>query len=79
MTEEKDFARRFHFYFNLVMMVIYTLVGVLLIFILRFESLPSLNTKMIGGVLLLYGIYRGYRLYKENASRKQEDQKHADW
>lgn len=57
------------------MIAIYALVGVLLIFILRFDSLPALNTKMIGGVLLLYGIYRGYKLFKENASTQKDRNK----
>ena len=73
--EQKNFAGRFHFYFNLIMIAIYALVGVLLIFILRFDSLPELNTKMIGGVLLLYGIYRGYKLLKEHASTKKDRNK----
>ena len=49
------------------MISLYAFGGVLLLFILRFESLPVFNTKMIGGALLLYAVYRGYKLYKNYA------------
>jgi hypothetical protein len=50
------------------------LAGVLLLFILQFDQLPSLNTKVIGGVLLLYAVYRGYKLYKEYSSKTEANQ-----
>jgi hypothetical protein len=79
MTDQKSFASRFHLWFNIIMMTIYALVGILLLFILRFDSLPALNTKMMGGVLLLYAAYRGYKLYKtSSAVRTDADQAHAN-
>ena len=78
MNDQQSFANRFHFWFNGIMIVLYSVIGVLLLFILRFESLPSLNTKMIGGVLLLYASYRTYKLYKSNAVRKRVDQANAN-
>ncbi|MCX6274208.1 MAG: hypothetical protein NTV09_03265 [Bacteroidetes bacterium] len=60
------------------MMFVYALVGILLIFVLHFDSLPALNTKMMGGVLLLYASYRGYKLFKKNAVRTDSDQAHAN-
>lgn len=78
MADQKNFAGKFHFWFNTIMMVVYALVGVLLLFILHFDSLPELNTKMMGGVLVLYAIYRGFKLYKNNSVRSGSDQAHAD-
>ena len=75
MADQKSFAGRFHLWFNIIMIILYTVGGVLLLFILRFESLPALNTKMIGGVLLLYALYRGYRTYKENNAASAADKK----
>ena len=49
MTEQNNFAGKFHLWFNIIMIALYTVSGVLLLFIVRFESLPALNTKMIGG------------------------------
>ena len=77
MTEQKNFAGKFHLWFNIIMIVLYTICGVLLLFILRFESLPALNTKMIGGVLLLYASYRGYKTYKTSIARTDTDHPNA--
>lgn len=78
MIVQNNFANKFHFWFNLIMMFVYALVGILLIFVLHFDSLPALNTKMMGGVLLLYASYRGYKLFKKNAVRTDSDQAHAN-
>jgi len=77
MTNQKTFAGKFHLWFNIIMIVLYTIIGVLLLFILRFESLPALNSKMIGGVLLLYALYRGYKIYKTDLTGKDADQTNA--
>ena len=77
MTAQNNFAGKFHLWFNLIMMGIYAFVGILLIFILHFDSLPALNTKMMGGVLLLYAAYRGYKLYKTYAIRTEPDKTDA--
>ena len=73
MSDQKSFAGKFHLWFNLIMMTLYSLVGILFLFILQFDSLPALNTRMIGGVLLLYAAYRGYKLYKTYAVRTDAD------
>lgn len=78
MMAQSNFAGRFHFWFNLIMIFVYAFVGILLIFVLQFESLPSLNTKMMGGVLLLYAAYRGYKLSKTNTVRTDSAQDHAN-
>ena len=78
MRDQKSFAGKFHLWFNIIMIILYTVIGVLLLFILHFESLPALNTKMIGGVLLLYATYRGYKIYKTYPSfSKDTDQTNA--
>ena len=78
MKDQKSFAGKFHLWFNLIMILIYTAIGFLMLFIIRFESLPALNTKMIGGVLLLYASYRGYKLYKTYSVSTNTDQAHAN-
>ena len=77
MTVQKSFAGKFHLWFNIIMIILYTVIGVLLLFIIHFESLPALNTKMIGGVLLLYASYRGYKIYKTYAAGTDKDQTNA--
>ena len=77
MTEQNNFAGKFHLWFNIIMIALYTVSGVLLLFIVRFESLPALNTKMIGGVLLLYALYRGYKTYKTNVAQSNTNQTNA--
>jgi hypothetical protein len=78
MSDQKNFAGKFHLWFNIIMMSIYILVGILLLFVLHIESLPALNTKMLGGVLLLYAAYRGYKTYKTYSVRTDADQTHAN-
>ncbi|CAN5411283.1 hypothetical protein BH11BAC1_BH11BAC1_26320 [soil metagenome] len=78
MTDQRSFAGRFHLWFNLIMMAVYAFVGILLIFILHFDSLPALNTKMMGGVLIFYAAFRGYKLYKTFSVRTDTDQAHAN-
>ena len=69
--EQNPFARRFHFYFNLAMVLIYTAAGLLLLFVVKFDSIPKTNTIVIGGVLLLYSAYRSYKLLKEKKSAEK--------
>ena len=78
MQDQKSFAGKFHLWFNAIMIVVYLFAGILLLFVVRFDSLPTLNTKVIGGVLLLYAAYRGYKLYKTYTVRHQADQVHAE-
>jgi hypothetical protein len=59
-----SFGKKFHFLFNLTMIVLYALAGLFLIFILQPET-SSINYKLVGGVLTLYAVYRTYRLYTE--------------
>jgi hypothetical protein len=66
--EQNPFARRFHFYFNLVMVLIYAAAGLLLLFVIKFDSIPKTNTIVIGSVLLLYAAYRAFKLSKEKKS-----------
>jgi hypothetical protein len=71
--EQNPFARRFHFYFNLAMVLIYTAAGILLLFFVRFESIPKTNTLIIGCVLLLYAAYRTYKLIRERRESLREN------
>jgi len=69
--EQNPFARRFHFYFNLAMVLIYAAAGALLLFVVKFDTIPKKNTIVIGCVLLLYAAYRGFKLYKDKKSAKE--------
>ena len=59
------------------MMLIYALVGILMIFVIHFDFLPEINTRLLGGILLLYAIYRGYKLLKTGNVRIESDQAHV--
>ncbi len=78
MSEQKKFAGKFHFWFNLIMMTLYAIAGILLLFTVHLDALPEVNTKMMGIVLLLYAAYRGYRLYKTFSVHPETDQEHAN-
>ena len=72
MKQPVNLSARFHLIFNLIMVVLYAFAGVLLIFILRFEQIATLNIRLVGGVLLLYAVYRGYKLYREYSQRRED-------
>jgi hypothetical protein len=76
--EQNPFARRFHFYFNLAMVLIYAVAALLLLFVIKFDTIPKMNTIVIGCVLLLYAAYRGYKLNKEKKSSGGEIQKNEE-
>jgi hypothetical protein len=69
--EQNPFARRFHFYFNLAMAIIYAAAGIMLLTVVNFESIPKTNVTVIGCVLILYSVYRGYKLFKEKKSANE--------
>jgi len=62
---------RFHLIFNLFMIIVYALVGIFFLFILRVERFSASNLKLIGGVVLLYAAYRGYKLFRENRDNEK--------
>ena len=46
-------------------------IGALLLFVVKFDTIPKKNTVVIGCVLLLYAAYRGFKLYKDKKSAKE--------
>ena len=70
---QNSFAGRFHFYFNLAMVLIYAAAGILMIFVFHFESLPQKNTTIVGCVLLLYAAYRTYKLVRDRKESLSEN------
>lgn len=49
--------------FGIIMIIVY--LGVGLLFILNFfDTINHTVSCVVGGILILYGIFRGYRLYK---------------
>lgn len=49
--------------FGIIMIVVYIGVGLLFIFNI-FNVISATVGYIIGGILIAYGIFRGYRLYK---------------
>ncbi|MBC7485179.1 MAG: hypothetical protein H7282_00275 [Cytophagaceae bacterium] len=63
------------FYFRMTMAVVYTAIGVYILF-----SNKSLNgivgetyTPVIGGLILAYGLYRGYNALKIEKNKDQDN------
>lgn len=49
--------------FGIIMVIVYLLVGLLFIF-KKFDVINPVVSYVVGGLLVLYGIFRGIRLYK---------------
>ena len=61
---QQSFGGKFRFYFMLFMSGIYIVLGIGFLSTLKIESLSDTNRKIIGAVLLAYGIFRIYTLIK---------------
>lgn len=48
--------------FGIIMVIVYLLVGLLFIFKV-FDVINPVVSYVVGGLLIAYGIFRGYRLY----------------
>ncbi|MBK6446262.1 MAG: hypothetical protein IPQ03_17920 [Bacteroidetes bacterium] len=62
MDERKSFAERFHFFFNVLMILVYALAGIILIFVWSPFDLPRLNRNILGTALVCYAFWRTYKL-----------------
>ncbi|MDE6296359.1 MAG: hypothetical protein K2L89_00800 [Muribaculaceae bacterium] len=48
--------------FGIIMILVYLIVGLLFIFQF-FDIINPVVSYVVGGLLIIYGIFRGYRLY----------------
>ncbi len=68
MKERENFSKKFYFFFNLFMILVYASAGILLIFVWPPpEILPEFNRIGLGIVLVIYSVYRGYKIYRKKA------------
>ncbi|TAH38381.1 MAG: hypothetical protein EYC69_14600 [Bacteroidetes bacterium] len=66
MKERESFSKKIYLLFNLFMILLYACAGILLIFVWPpAEILPEFNRIGLGIVLLIYSVYRGYKIYRK--------------
>jgi len=59
--------------YGYVVMVLYLVIGAFaLMKYLYWTGEPNLGMAVFGGVVILYGLYRGYRSYKASQTPKDE-------
>lgn len=68
-------SQRLHLLFNLLMILIYAAAGIILIFVWGPEGLPEENRKIAGLVLILYSLFRIWKLAK--AQRPRDDKQNV--
>jgi cytochrome c biogenesis protein CcdA len=62
---ENKAAKAMRFWFGIFMVLFYVGIGILLIIANKtFVMFTSTTTIIVGVILTIYGIWRGYRLYK---------------
>ena len=61
-------------YFSYFMVIIYAALGACLLFTdLILAEMPRLQRGLLGGVLLLYALYRGYTIYSRSKPSRYDD------
>lgn len=65
MDERKSFAEKFHFFFNVLMILLYALAGIILIFVWSPFDLPRPNRYILGAAFFGYASWRSFKLYKK--------------
>jgi hypothetical protein len=63
--------RKVGLYFNLLMIAGYAVMGFFLIFADKLDLLDQPQQKWLGGILVSYAIYRGYRSFR--SSKKEQE------
>ena len=70
MITENPTLRKTLFYFSLVMVLLYVILGLSIAFTnFMIEIIPT-NRTIIGVVLAIYGLFRLYVLYRQNKTYK---------
>jgi len=68
--QQRKKAIRARSFMDYTMGVILVLIGAILLFSgFTIGNLPAINRKLLGGLFILYGIWRIYRGYKKNYYR----------
>ncbi len=66
MKESGNLSKKIYFLFNLSMILLYACAGLLLIFVWPpAEVLPEFNRIGLGIVLLIYAVYRSFKIYRK--------------
>jgi hypothetical protein len=77
MSNRNPLAARAYFFFTVFMIVLYVAIGLMLIFVLKFLEIQSVNRIAGGSVLIVYAGYRLYKLIREKkyiSSTNQENE-----
>ena len=74
MNERKPLASPVSFYFTVMMLAVYLLLAVIILTQQWPADLPLTNRIILAVTLLLYVLYRGYRLMKKRRDEKQAEQ-----
>ena len=80
MKSRNHVAARAYYYFNIFMIVLYMLIGLMLIFVLNFLQIQPTNRIAAGAILILYAAYRTVKLirnpghYRDSSSTNQENE-----
>ena len=75
MNERKPLASSVSFYFTIFMLVVYLFLAVVILAMQWPADLPQNNRIILASTLLLYVLYRGYRLMKNRRNEKHAEQK----
>jgi len=63
--------RKVGLYFNLLMIAGYAVMGFFLIFADNLTFINQPQQQWLGGILIVYAIYRGYRSYRSSQKEKE--------
>ena len=74
MNERKPLASPVSFYFTVIMLAVYLLLAIVILTQQWPADLPQSNRIILAVTLLLYVLYRGYRLMKKRRDEKQAEQ-----
>jgi|GEM_PF-4712475 len=73
MNERKPLASPVSFYYTVIMLAVYLLLAIVILTQQWPADLPQNNRIILAVTLLLYVLYRGYRLMKKRKDEKQRD------
>ncbi len=66
--------RNIKLFYSFFIVVLYFVFGILLLFkYLVWREVPNISLGIFGVVVLLYGLFRGYRTYMEYVESKKEE------
>lgn len=63
---------KIYLYFNMLMIAVYAIMSFFLIFAKQLNLLPQPQQKWLGGVLMVYAVFRAVTLYKKRKAQDEE-------